>query len=78
MRTTIEIDDDLLAEAQAMAGTDTKRATVEHALREFVRRNERLKILDLEGTGWDGDLEAMRSDPPVEPFPTELKFPDVS
>lgn len=61
MRTTIEIDDDLLAEAQAMAGTDTKRATVEYALRELVRRNERLKVLDLEGTiEWEGDLDSLR------------------
>jgi Arc/MetJ family transcription regulator len=77
VRTNIEIDDDLLAEAQAVAGTDTKRATVEYALRELVRRRKRLEILDLEGTGWEGDLEWMRDDPPVEPFPDDLQFPDV-
>ncbi len=76
MRTTIEIDDELLAEAQELAGTDTKRATVERALREFVRRNQRLQILDLKGTGWDGDLEAMRRDPPDEPFPDDFRMPD--
>jgi len=62
VRTTIEIDDDLLAEAQELAGTDTKRATIEYALRELVRRNERLKMLDLEGEiQWEGDLQAMRA-----------------
>ena len=60
VRTNIEIDDDLLAEAQRIAGTRTKRATVEFALREVVRLENQLAILDLEGTGWEGDLNEMR------------------
>lgn len=60
VRTTIEIDDDLLAQAQDLAGTDTKRATVEHALRDFVRRNDRRGLVGLRGTGWEGDLEVLR------------------
>jgi Arc/MetJ family transcription regulator len=62
VRTTIEIDDDLLAEAQAVAGTDTKRATVDYALRELVRREERLKVLELKGKiHWEGDLDSLRA-----------------
>ena len=41
MRTNIEIDDDLLAEAMAAAGLSTKKATVEEARRTLVRRHRR-------------------------------------
>ena len=62
MRTNIDIDDELLAEAQAIAGTTTKKATVEHALRELVRRKERQRVRELLGTvEWSGDLEDSRS-----------------
>lgn len=61
MRTNIEIDDDLIAEAQELAGTPTKRATVEFALRELVRRKERVRVLELRGAvDWEGDLESSR------------------
>jgi Arc/MetJ family transcription regulator len=63
VRTNIEIDDDLLAEAQAAAGTDTKRATVHYALQELVRRRSRQRILDLRGrVDWVGDLDQSRRD----------------
>lgn len=61
VRTNIDIDDDLLAEAQAVAGTTTKRATVDYALRELVRRRERQAVLDLRGSvNWEGDLDESR------------------
>jgi Arc/MetJ family transcription regulator len=61
MRTNIVIDDELMAKAQRACGAPTKRATVELALRELVRRRERHKVLDLQGTvEWDGDLDASR------------------
>jgi Arc/MetJ family transcription regulator len=61
MRTNIDIDDELLRRAQEIAGTATKRATVDHALRELVRSQERLHIVELRGTvGWDGDLGESR------------------
>ncbi len=61
VRTNIDIDDDLLAEAQAVAGTTTKRATVDYALRELVRRRERQAVLDLRGNvNWEGDLDESR------------------
>lgn len=63
MRTNIEIDDELLAEAQRYAGTRTKRATVDLALRELVRRRERQRVLALGGTvRWEGDLEQTRAE----------------
>jgi Arc/MetJ family transcription regulator len=39
MRTTIEIDDDLMAEAQKASRQVTKKQTVEHALRLLIRCN---------------------------------------
>ncbi len=61
MRTNIEIDDDLLADAMRAAGLPTKKATVEEALRGLVQRHRRrTAFADLVGLGWDGDLDAMR------------------
>lgn len=63
MRTNIEIDDELLAAARSVAGTTTKRQTVEVALRELVDRNRRAEILRLRGhVRWEGDLQASRAD----------------
>jgi Arc/MetJ family transcription regulator len=57
MRTNIGIDDALLKEAM--------RATVEEALRRVVTTGRRQQaIADIAGTGWDGDLEAMRTGQP--------------
>lgn len=61
MRTNIDIDDALLARAQEIAGTKTKKATVEHALAEFVRRQDRQRVRELLGTvDWAGDLDQSR------------------
>lgn len=61
MRTNIHIDEDLLAKAQALLGTKTKRATVHRALEDLVRRKERTAILELRGTiPWSGDLDESR------------------
>lgn len=65
MRTTIKIDDDLLAEAMAAAGQSTKRATVEEGLRLLVRLRRQVEALAaLKGLGWDRDLDDMRQDHP--------------
>jgi Arc/MetJ family transcription regulator len=61
MRTNIEIDDEVLREAQRLMGTRTKRETVDMALRELVARHRRLGILDLRGkVRWEGDLDESR------------------
>jgi Arc/MetJ family transcription regulator len=63
MRTNIEIDDKLLAEAMAVSGLATKKATVEEALRRLVRGyRQRKAIAALAGAGWTGNLDAMRRD----------------
>jgi Arc/MetJ family transcription regulator len=65
MRTNIDIDDELLAAAMAATGLPTKRATVEEGLRRLVRRQQQKQaIADMAGLGWEGDLDAMRTDHP--------------
>ena len=65
MRTNIEIDDDLLADAMQATGARTKREVVEQGLRKLVQLNRQRGLLALRGTGWEGDLDAMRTDKPL-------------
>ena len=69
MRTNIDIDDELLAQAMATAGLATKRATVETGLRAIVRLGAQVRALaDLKDLGWEGDLDDMRrADRPPRP-----------
>ena len=61
MRTNIEIDDEVIAEAQHLLGARSKRETVDMALRELVARHRRLGVLDLRGkVRWEGDLDESR------------------
>lgn len=61
LRTNIEIDDELIARAMEATGLPTKKATVEEGLRLLVRIDEQKKALaELNGMGWEGDLDAMR------------------
>ena len=68
MRTTVDIDDTLLAEAMEGSGLKTKKATVEEALRRLVREHrQKNAIADMAGLGWDGDLYEMREDRVFKP-----------
>ncbi len=51
MRTTIELDDDLLERAQRVAPRElrTRRALVEEALRAFIQRQAALELADAGG-----------------------------
>lgn len=63
MRTNIEIDDKLMADAQRLSGLPTKKAVVEEALRTLIRLKNQSRILELRGKiEWEGDLDAMRRD----------------
>ncbi|TDK37190.1 type II toxin-antitoxin system VapB family antitoxin [Rhizobium deserti] len=70
MRTNIDIDNGLLAEAMKLGGLQTKKAVVEKALQHFVRHHRRKKAWEeLRGLGWEGDLDEMRRDiDPNEPL----------
>lgn len=70
MRTNIDIEDSLIAEAMAATGLPTKKATVEEALRRLVRHHRQQEaIRDMTGLGWGGDLDAMREGCDAEPKP---------
>jgi Arc/MetJ family transcription regulator len=49
MRTNVEIDDELINEAQRLTGLKTKRAVVEEGLKTLVRVKRQMKILELAG-----------------------------
>ncbi|MDR1428594.1 MAG: type II toxin-antitoxin system VapB family antitoxin [Bifidobacteriaceae bacterium] len=49
MRTNIDIEEQVMAEAIELSGLRTKRAVVDQALREFVARRRRLDLRDLAG-----------------------------
>ena len=62
-RTSIDLDDDIVTRVMEKYGLKTKKAAVDYALhraaglpltKEF--------LLNLEGFGWEGDLDEMRSD----------------
>lgn len=66
-RTNIELDDRLVEQAMRLYGTRTKRETVDLALRRLVGEGLSMRdALALEGSGWDGDLEQLRADGPVD------------
>lgn len=61
LRTNIELDEDLVAEAMKLTHIRTKKALVDFAIRELVTKAKRRRILDLEGkVEWEGDLDEMR------------------
>ena len=63
MRTNVEINDSLMADALASTGLKTKREAVEHGLRMLVRIHEQERIRQFRGKlAWKGDLEEMRTD----------------
>jgi Arc/MetJ family transcription regulator len=65
MRTNIEINDELMAEAMAASGLATKRAVVEEGLRLLIRlRGQVDGLIELDGLGWGGDLDAIREGHP--------------
>ena len=61
VRTNIVIDEDLVTKVMDLYGLSTRREAVDLALRYIAGTEERRKAtLALEGTGWEGDLDAMR------------------
>lgn len=51
MRTNIDLDETLLAEAMRLTKARSRRAAVEIALREMVSRRRRLDVSELVGQG---------------------------
>jgi Arc/MetJ family transcription regulator len=66
-RTNIDLDDELTAEVMRRFGVTTKKAAVDLALRRLVGAPlSREFLLSLEGVGWAGDLDDLRSEQPSE------------
>jgi Bacterial antitoxin of type II TA system, VapB len=65
MRTTLDINPDLLKEAQEWTGEKSRGRVVDKALEEMVRRRKIAKLIELASTGkivWEGDLEKWEED----------------
>lgn len=63
MRTNIDIDTEVVVRVMDRYGLPSKRAAVDLALRRLdVTPMSREEMLAMRGTGWDGDLSALRGD----------------
>ncbi len=61
MRTNIILDEKLVENGLKATGLKTRRALVDYALRELLRRKSQRKILELQGkVTWEGNLSDMR------------------
>ena len=61
-RTNIEIDDELIERVMRRYRLPSKRAAVELALRRLAGEPmSRDEALAMEGSGWSGDLDALRA-----------------
>ena len=62
MRTNIEIDDSLMADALKATGLSTKKEVVELGLKALIKLNKQASIRALRGKlKWEGSLEEMRA-----------------
>jgi Arc/MetJ family transcription regulator len=60
-RTNVVLDEELVGRGMRLTGISTRKALIDHALRELVRRKEQKRILRLKGKiSWEGDLDQMR------------------
>jgi Arc/MetJ family transcription regulator len=61
MRTTLNVDDGALREAQRVAPDKTKTDIINEALREYTRRRRVRGLLAFEGrVRWEGSLDDLR------------------
>jgi Arc/MetJ family transcription regulator len=59
-RTNVVVDEALIRKVMRLYRLRTKREAIDYALRALVGDRDRRDILELKGTGWEGDLESMR------------------
>jgi Arc/MetJ family transcription regulator len=61
MRTTLNLDDEAMAEAQKAAPGKTKTALINEALRDYARRRRLRGLLKFRGkAAWQGDVDSLR------------------
>ena len=61
MRTNIEIDAALMANAMRILKVSSESEAVSQALRTVVRLRQQEALRGLHGIGWEGDLDDMRT-----------------
>ena len=62
-RTNVILDDNLVESCIKVTGIKTRKALIDHALRELLRHENQAKILDLKGNvHWEGNLDEWRKD----------------
>jgi Arc/MetJ family transcription regulator len=60
-RTQVMLDETLMQDCIKATGIKTQRALIDHALRELLRREKQMEILQLKGgIEWQGSLEEWR------------------
>lgn len=65
-RTNIDINDEVCARVMRRYGLTTKRDAVNFALKQLDHQMTIEEALAMQGTGWEGDLDEMRSGNRVE------------
>ncbi|MGH2357677.1 MAG: type II toxin-antitoxin system VapB family antitoxin [Candidatus Limnocylindria bacterium] len=60
-RTNVVIDDRLMGRVMKLYGLRTKREAIDFALRSLVGEARRRDMLEMEGSGWEGNLEELRT-----------------
>ena len=63
VRTNVVLDRALVERGLEVTGLGTRRALIDHALRELLRHRDQRRLLELKGQiEWVGDLDDMRRD----------------
>ncbi len=59
--TSVVLDEKLVKDCIKVAGIKTQKALIDHALRELLRHEKQIEILNLKGKiNWDGNLDEWR------------------
>ena len=62
-RTNVVLDERLVKDCIQATGIKTQKALIDHALRELLRHEKQIEILNLKGKiNWDGNLDEWRQD----------------
>ena len=60
-RTNVLLDDKIVEDCLKATGIKTRKALIDHALRELLRHESQTKILELKGNvHWEGNLNEWR------------------
>jgi Arc/MetJ family transcription regulator len=62
-RTNVVLEEDLIEAGLELTGLRSRRALIDYALRQLLRRESQKKILELKGkVHWEGNLSSMRQE----------------